>query len=168
MTRTIMSDSTNETQQAEYQTWWDSDAGKPASICDGCGQTQRLTQQTHPTLPDGGWILPYENFGYYGGFSDDIQVAFGQRQSKSWSLCHDCVVKFFETFPALANDFGGSHHPNFIHTDFRDNGDDGTLHKSCCRFAWTWKKITLNGEKVYEVYRGDGSGGWVFTSAEKG
>lgn len=146
----------------EYETWWDSDAGKPASLCDACGQKQRLTQQSHPTLPDGGWILPYEEFGYYGGFSDDLQVAFGERESRSWSLCHDCVVKFFETFPLLAEQVAGGHHPNFIHTDYRSD-EDGTLDPSCCRFAWTWKKV---GNGVVTYY-GDGNGGWVLAPHEE-
>jgi hypothetical protein len=150
----------------EYESWWDSDAGKPASLCDACGQKQRLTQQTSPALPDGGWIMEFEHFGYYGGFSDDIEVAFGKRDSNSWSLCHDCVVKFFETFPALAEQFAGGHHPNFIHTDHH-GGDIGTDHPSCCRFAWTWNVTVENGEKVYETFYGDGTGGWVAQSKER-
>jgi hypothetical protein len=131
------------------------------SVCDACGVEQRVTQQSSSNLFDGGWILPYEDFGYYGAFSDEIDVAYGKRSAKSWSLCHDCVVKFFETFPALAKSFGGGHHPNFIHTDFCDEGDDGTVRESCCRFAWTWQRVNVGGEKVHISHYGDGKGGWV-------
>lgn len=136
------------------------------SVCSGCGQSQRLTQQTSPSLPDGGWSMGFEHFGYYGGFSDELEVAFGKRDSKQWTLCHDCVVRFFDAFPALAESFGGGHHPNFIHTDFRDRGEDGTIHPSCCRFAWTWRVYQENGKRVYDIYDGDGNGGWVFIRRE--
>lgn len=150
----------------EYESWWDSDAGKPASLCDACGRKQRLTQQTSPALPDGGWVLMFEHFGYYGGFSDDIEVTLGGKDSESWTLCHDCVVKFFDAFPLLAERFAGGHHPNFIHTD-HDGGDIGTDHPSCCRFAWTWNAYDVDGKRTYDTYYGDGNGGWVLRHAHE-
>lgn len=110
--------------------------------------------------------MEFEHFGYYGGFSDELEVAFGKRESKQWSLCHDCVVKFFDTFPALAESFGKGHHPNFIHTDFHATGDDGTVHPSCCQFAWTWRISKENGKTIYDIYDGDGNGGWTFKRRE--
>jgi len=130
------------------------------ALCHGCGENQRLTQQSSPKFPDGGWAMEFEHFGYYGGFSDDIDVAFGKRKSGSWSLCHDCVVRFFDAFPLLAEKFGQGHHPNFVHTDL-PNGERGTSNVSCCRFAWTWNVYEMNGKRCYDTYYGDGNGGWV-------
>lgn len=127
--------------------------------CDECGKEQPTTQQTH--YPDGGWALPYETFGYYGGFDDNIEVALGSERPTDFVLCHDCVVKLLTALPGLGEKLAGGHHPNFIHTDFQKDGDDGTIHPSCCRWAWTWKRV---GQKYHEVetYYGDGNGGWVF------
>ena len=126
--------------------------------CDTCGLEQRNTQQS--VSPDGGWSLPIDHFGYYGGFDDCVDVLIGGEQTRFLSMCHDCVVKLMTTFPLLGNKFQSGCHPNFIHTDFRDDGDDGTLHPSCCRWAWTWKKV---GNGKPETYLGDGNGGWVLS-----
>lgn len=90
-------------------------------ICSACNNFSIATQQDD--YPDRGWSLPYELFGYYGGFSDSLDVALGSRQSNSWTLCHDCIVKFFDLFPNLANTYGLRHHP--CSNDV-----------PCCRFAW--------------------------------
>jgi len=99
--------------------------------CSACLQLSKATQQDD--FPDNGWALPHEWFGYYGGFSDSLEFAFGSRQSKLWILCHDCVVKFFNLFPNLANTYGLRHHPC---------SDD----VPCCRFAW---RGTENFAKCY-------------------
>jgi hypothetical protein len=74
-------------------------------------------------MPDNGWVMPYEHFGYYNGFSDSIPVLVSGERSKDWIFCHDCVVKFFNAFPLLAAEFGRGHHPC----------DDDV---PCCQFAW--------------------------------
>lgn len=125
--------------------------------CNECGQEQPTTQQDH--YPDGGWALPYESFGYYGGFDDNIEVILGSERPTDFILCHDCVVKLLTALPGLGAKLAGGHHPNFTHTDFHADGDDGTLHPSCCRWAWTWKKV---GDRKMDTYFGDGNGGWVF------
>lgn len=125
--------------------------------CNECGKEQPATQQDN--LPDGGWALPYETFGYYGGFDDNIEVLLGSERPTDFLLCHDCVVKLLTALPNLGARLAGGHHPNFIHTDFADDGDDGTLHQSCCRWAWTWKEV---GDRKVDTYYGDGNGGWVF------
>ena len=89
--------------------------------CSACGEQHICTQQN--IYPDNGLVLPYETFGYYGGFSDSMRVLLGQQRSSEWILCHDCVVKFLHTFPALAESFGKGHHPC---------SDD----TPCCEFAW--------------------------------
>jgi len=89
--------------------------------CSACGHLSEATQQN--ALPDNGLLLPYETFGYYGGFSDSMRVLIGHQLSKEWILCHDCVVKFLRTFPLLADSFGKGHHPC----------EDNT---PCCEFAW--------------------------------
>ena len=37
---------------------------------------------------------------------------FEEPERTSWILCHDCVVKFLETFPALAVDIPLGSHPS--------------------------------------------------------
>lgn len=95
-------------------------------LCSACGQTCVCTQQER--LPDDGWILPFDLFGYYGGFSDEIDALIGNRVPRSWTLCHDCVVKFFETFPMLAEALGKG-----THSCDRD--------EPCCEFAWRATQI---------------------------
>lgn len=127
--------------------------------CDECGEEQPATQQDN--YPDGGWSLPYETFGYYGGFDDNIGVLLGEDKPNDFILCHDCVVKLLTALPVLGAKLVGGHHPNWVHDDgFDGSGDDGTVHPSCCRWAWTWKRV---GASRYEVdtYYGDGNGGWV-------
>lgn len=91
------------------------------AMCSACGAKAPCTQQD--VYPDGGFVLPFETFGYYGGFSDAMSVLLGQRRSREWILCHDCVVTFFRTFPRLAETFGPNHHP--CRSDI-----------PCCEFAW--------------------------------
>lgn len=119
--------------------------------CDTCGVEQPNTQQTH--FPDGGWGLPIDTLGYYGGFDDNVGVLIGSEETRIVKMCHDCVVKLLTTFPLLAEKLHGGCHPNFIHHADFDGNDDCTLDPSCCRWAWGWK-----GD---ETYIGDGNGGWV-------
>lgn len=89
--------------------------------CSGCGEQSICSAQEK--YPDNGWVLPFDTFGYYGGFDDNIDVLFGERISRQWVLCHDCVVKFLDTFPRLAESLGKRLH--------HCHGDT-----PCCRFAW--------------------------------
>ena len=89
--------------------------------CSACHSTYPCTQQD--VYPDWGFVLPYQTFGYYGGFSDEMNVLLGHQRSQEWILCHDCVVKFFDAFPLLAEQFGQNHHP--CRSDV-----------PCCQFAW--------------------------------
>lgn len=91
--------------------------------CSACGRRSPATQQER--LPDNGWALPYEEFGYYGGFDDCLDVLIGGERSHRWIFCHDCVVKFLETFPRLAKDIGPNCHPSRRDADV-----------PCCRHAW--------------------------------
>ena len=69
--------------------------------CSGCDYDVECDEQKH--LPRNGWQLPFDIFGYYGGFTDEVDALLGSRRSRSWTLCHDCVVKFLTLFPALAS-----------------------------------------------------------------
>lgn len=97
--------------------------------CDACGTVhdmKRIDLKSGEKLyepTEFGWFLPYKNFGYYMGFDDDIDVILGGEPYTDWWLCHDCVVKFFTTFPLLAEKFGKAHHPSDTDTP-------------CCAFAW--------------------------------
>lgn len=91
------------------------------AVCSACGTQAECNSQL--VYPDNGWVLPFETFGYYGGFDDNIDVLFGERISRQWVLCHDCVVKFLNTFPRLAESLDNGLHPC---------SDD----TPCCRFAW--------------------------------
>lgn len=73
--------------------------------------------------PDNGWVLPFDIFGYYSGFDDNVPVLIGEQRSREFILCHDCVVKMLNLFPRLAEAVGPDTHPC----------DDDT---PCCRHAW--------------------------------
>jgi hypothetical protein len=76
-------------------------------------------------LPDNGWVFNINNFGYYAGFTDPI----GDPE-QIVRLCHDCIVKFLDTFPLLSVLVGkGGHSPN------------GPNEKPCCRYAWKAESI---------------------------
>lgn len=87
-----------------------------SQTCDACGETY---EGYNP-----GWDLPYDTFGYDGGFDDNLRVLLGKEKSRCWWMCHDCVVKFLETFPRLAESIGPNCHPAM-------SKEDG-----CCRHAW--------------------------------
>lgn len=103
--------------------------------CNGCGNEAPNNDQQN--YPDGGWGLPLDTFGYYGGFDDNISVMFGDKESRTAVLCHDCVVRFFDTFPLLAERFpirGG--HPNYCHKpDEYPYNPNGLAYPSCCRYC---------------------------------
>ena len=89
--------------------------------CSACGVEYPCTQQDN--YPDKGWVLPFDTFGYYGGFDDNVDVLFSEVQSRQWFLCHDCVVKFFTLFPRLRDTFGKGLHQCESETP-------------CCEWAW--------------------------------
>lgn len=91
--------------------------------CSACGNDAPCTQQKR--LPDQGWELPFDVFGYYYGFSDEISVLIGDRRSRIWIMCHDCVAKFLDTFPLLAATLGKGLHPHYGDSD-----------EPCCEYAW--------------------------------
>ena len=77
--------------------------------------------------------MNYDLFGYYNGFDDNVRVLLGGSESREWLFCHDCVVKFLETFPLLAGDIGADCHPC---------QDD----EPCCRHAWKAGERFVEGE----------------------
>ena len=72
------------------------------------------------SLPDNGWAFDLNLFGYYGGFTD----AFGEDPQRI-RLCHDCVLKFLDTFPLLSVLIGNGCH-----------SQNGPNEVPCCRYAW--------------------------------
>jgi len=107
------------------------------ATCSACRSSLLCTQQTH--YPDHGWVLPFDTFGYYGGFDDNVGVLTGSQRSREWILCHDCVVKFLDTFPLLAQDIGQNCHPA---------GRDDAL--PCCRHAW--QGTAIFGKNIHGVH----------------
>lgn len=89
--------------------------------CSACGSENPCTQQKF--LPDNGWVLHFDTFGYYGGFDDNIETAIAGAPSREWILCHGCVVKFLTLFPLLQESLGKGLHPCESDTP-------------CCDFAW--------------------------------
>lgn len=91
--------------------------------CSACGESVPA-ESVNDRYPDGGLVLPYEEFGYYGGFTD---IEFGcfdiENYPKTWLMCHDCVVKLFTVFPLLGKTFARGTHPC---------SDE----KPCCEWAW--------------------------------
>jgi len=96
--------------------------------CHGCELEHPATQQDK--FPDNGWVLDYENFGYYGGWSDNIQVLLGNRTSKPWVLCHGCVLKLLDALPLLKQYFEVGQHPC-----------DAEI--PCCSFAYSHGDIQV-------------------------
>jgi hypothetical protein len=89
--------------------------------CSGCGNSAPATQQEN--YPDNGWVMPFDSFGYYGGFDDNIDWLFNKEESRQWILCHDCVVRFLQLFPRLHKSIGKALHPCESDTP-------------CCEWAW--------------------------------
>ncbi len=83
--------------------------------------------------------MPFDTFGYYGGFDDNLPVLSGSLRPREWILCHDCVVKFLDTFPLLAQDIGQNCHS--------DNSDSPF---PCCRHAW--QATELFGKNAHGVH----------------
>lgn len=132
---------------------------EPTIVCDGCGKT--YLKKVYPSgriygePPERGWILPYKQFGYYGGFDDSGLFDDGE----DWWLCHDCVLKFMDTFPLLAEQMVGGLHPNG--NEPHDDDEDGTNYPPCCRFAWTFRvSYDENGKKAIETFVATPEGGW--------
>lgn len=89
--------------------------------CSACGRDSRCHDKT--AYPVGGWVIPFDALGYYGGFSDEMDVLLGMRISRQWILCHDCIVELLSAFPALAATLGNALH----------NCDSDT---PCCDWAY--------------------------------
>jgi hypothetical protein len=77
--------------------------------------------------------MPFDLFGYRGGFSEEVGALVGNRHSREWILCHDCVVRFLDTFPLLAERAGLS---ALHHCD---------AETPCCRFAW--REVRTGGSR---------------------
>lgn len=120
--------------------WWSNYA-----VCSACQEAFPCRSQEY--YPEGGWVLPFDTFGYYGGFSDNVDVLLNERRSREWILCHGCVVKFFETFPSLAESFGGGHHPCADETP-------------CCQFAWQSSSTASSYEPDSETRHSFPDGKW--------
>ena len=108
------------------------------ATCSACAQQVICTQQD--SYPDNGWVLPFDTFGYYGGFDDNLNVLSGLVRSREWIMCHDCVAKFLTTFPLLAQTIGHNCHP--------DTDRDSPI--PCCTHAW--QSTDLFGQNVYGVH----------------
>lgn len=97
-------------------------------ICHGCGSM--APHHSQESLPDNGWTFNLNNFGYYGGFTDPI----GEEPERI-KLCHDCVLKFLETFPLLGMFISSGSHSMF-----------GPDEKPCCKYAW--KSESINNSSI--------------------
>lgn len=94
--------------------------------CDACGGDAPC--DTMEDYPDGGWHLPYPLFGYYCGFTDDIDGI-----QLSWIICHDCVARLLALFPLLAKSLGKGGHPAGVSTPDTTANEHS---KPCCDFCW--------------------------------
>jgi len=124
--------------------------GDPAEYdlvtCSGCERTQRGDFSNGGLLPCG-WIVPYEDFGYYNGFSDNIEVLYNTLPSKTWVLCHDCVVILLGALPLLAKKIP-------LNSHYCDED------KPCCE--WAWQGTGLYGTGIAGVLtRHPENGKWV-------
>jgi len=103
--------------------------------CDACGAA--LPEDT-PWFPDDGWSLDWVNFGGYSQFMDVLD----EPNRPTWTLCHDCVVKFLETFPALAVDIPLGAHPS-------------RTEAPCC--PWSYRLSWEDGDASGILYLPDGN-----------
>lgn len=89
--------------------------------CTACGEDVE-GEPLNDHFPVKGFVMPWEDFGYYGGFTD-TQEDLNTPPSQPWIWCHDCIVKLLQTFPLLAKTIppGGHHCDNDI---------------PCCNWAW--------------------------------
>ncbi len=99
--------------------------------CSGCGNMAPHHSQVN--YPDNGWSIPIDHLGYYGGFTDTNKAD----DSYTINLCHDCVLKFLETFPMIGLLIGKGGHSQI-----------GPDEKPCCPWAWKLDKI----ENAYITY----------------
>jgi hypothetical protein len=97
--------------------------------CDACGEARQVSMPTATTI-DSGWSLPYDTFGFYGGFTDNLDID----EQRQWRMCHACIVKFLDTFPLLAKSLEKGAHP--CHYD----------EKPCCEYAWC---VATNGDLMF-------------------
>jgi hypothetical protein len=105
---------------------------KETTTCMGCG-SQVKSADLNSDLPDNGWKLYPDDFGYYSGFHD----SFGEEESRPFIICHDCVVKLLELFPRLAEMIHPGGHPCQDETP-------------CCRHAWQATEIF--GKREFGVH----------------
>lgn len=90
------------------------------TVCMNC---DALVESAHTgsSLPDNGWSLPVDSFGYDCGFSDSWEDE--DEEPCRFLMCHDCVARLLELFPRLAEMIGPGGH----------SCEDET---PCCRHAW--------------------------------
>ena len=103
--------------------------------CDACGAA--LPEDT-PWFPDDGWSLDWANFGGYSQFMDVLD----EPNRPTWTMCHNCVVKFLETFPALAVDIPIGAHPS-------------RTEAPCC--PWSYRLSWEDGDASGTLYLPDGN-----------
>ena len=113
-------------------------------VCDNCGEEAPATQQK--SLPDNGWWLPFEHFGYYGGFTDEMDVLIGQREGDALIICHDCVKRMLYFLPGIAGKMRKGNHPNMnTGHEFQHPLDI----EPCCEWCWT---SVRNGRGPVQTY----------------
>jgi hypothetical protein len=95
--------------------------------------------------------LPYETFGYYGGFDDNMRVLMGIEEPDHFVMCHDCVLVMLDALPGLKARMSGGGHPNWNEPrGFRGNPLEWS---PCCEFAWTYHDD--------KTYLGQADGTWM-------
>jgi len=104
-------------------------------ICSACEKSVKAVRDTD--LPDDGWVLDFDYFGYYSGFTDEMSALLGAEPSRKLTMCHDCVVKLLELFPRLGELVGANNHPC----------QDAV---PCCRHAW--QATEFFGKKGFGVH----------------
>lgn len=110
-------------------------------VCHGCGMMAPHHEQKN--YPDNGWSFPIDNFGYYGGFTDVISGLDSNEKFNILKFCHDCVLKFLETFPLLGMFITKGSHSQY-----------GPNEKPCCKYAW--KSESINDISVTYLSSEDG------------
>jgi hypothetical protein len=109
--------------------------------CDACGEYYEAGSQEF--IFDNGWVMKSKQFGYYGGFDDEM-FADEDEERDDWFMCHDCIVVLLETFPKLGATISKGSHPCENDTP-------------CCR--WAWRSIDIPDGRTFQLSNDNGE--WV-------
>lgn len=123
----------------------------PRINCTNCNTPSPTSQQFGKHIDDG-MSFDTNEFGHYGGFTDNFPY---KEENYMAYLCHDCCVILFNALPGLAK-FAGVRggHGNITGGWCFSGGElsnvvNGSLVKPCCQYAWTCDRTDPDNTVTY-------------------